>query len=126
VFCLESGKTVAIGGLTENTEKSSSSKIPLLGDIPLIGKYLFSWTSTEKDKNETIIFVTVCLATPEGIHKDDGLPEDTDLVRKHLIMSATKKQQLEAQLKELKENASSEADSAKSMKIKERLLRRTD
>jgi type II secretory pathway component GspD/PulD (secretin) len=126
VFCLESGKTVAIGGLTQNTEKKSSSKVPLLGDIPLIGKYLFSWSSTEKDQDETIIFVTVCLATPESIQKEDGLPEDTELARKQLIMAALKKQQLDAQMKELKENASSEADSAKAMKIKDRLLRRTD
>ncbi|MBN2302422.1 MAG: hypothetical protein JXN60_07905 [Lentisphaerae bacterium] len=85
VFCIESGKTVAIGGLTETQERDETSKIPLLGSIPIIGKYLFSHTHKEQVQQETIIFVTVGLAIPSEIEPDKGLPENTTLTRQHLI-----------------------------------------
>ncbi len=85
VFSLESGKTAAIGGLTETSERDAVSKIPLLGDIPLVGKYLFSHTHKEKTQQETIIFVTVWVSEPEGIGKETGLPEDSDLVHRHML-----------------------------------------
>ncbi len=51
------GKTVAIGGLMQDNNTESVSKIPILGDIPLIGA-LFRRTKTEKAKTELIIFLT--------------------------------------------------------------------
>jgi len=54
-FTLRSGQTVAIGGLTDTTDSKTVKKIPLLGDIPLIGKYLFSHTADTKRQVETII-----------------------------------------------------------------------
>jgi type II secretory pathway component GspD/PulD (secretin) len=86
VFSLESGKTAAIGGLTETQDREVESKIPLLGDIPFLGKWLFSHKHTEKVQTETIIFVTVGVAVPAEIGKDQGLPEDADLVRKRLAL----------------------------------------
>jgi len=86
VFSLESGKTAAIGGLTETTDKDNVTKIPLLGDIPIIGKYLFTYTHKEHNQTETIIFVTVGLANPKTILKEEGLPEETDLANKHLLV----------------------------------------
>jgi type II secretory pathway component GspD/PulD (secretin) len=47
-FNLPSGQTAAIGGLTETREQENVRKIPLLGDIPILGRYLFSHTHTEK------------------------------------------------------------------------------
>lgn len=84
VFSLESGKTAAIGGLTETEEREEVSKIPLLGDIPLVGKYLFSHTHKKHTQVETIIFVTVRLANAKLIQREEGLPEDTELTQKHL------------------------------------------
>jgi len=124
VFCLENGKTAAIGGLTQATDNDSGSKIPLLGDIPLIGKYLFSWSHKDKKQDETIIFVTVNMATPESIKSGDGLPEDTQLTQKHVIYSEVRRRQYQAELKELKEASDTTADTAQAMKVKERLLRR--
>lgn len=41
---VHSGQTVVLGGLMENVTKQSVSKVPLLGDIPLVGQ-LFRYTS---------------------------------------------------------------------------------
>lgn len=86
VFSLESGKTAAIGGLTETTDQDNVVKIPLLGDIPFLGKYLFTHTHKQHLQTETIIFVTVGLANPRAIVREEGLPEDTSLTQKHLIV----------------------------------------
>ncbi len=83
-FSLESGKTAAIGGLTETEERDEVKKVPLLGDIPLIGKYLFTHTHKRRTQTETIIFVTVGLANPKTLQRDEGLPEDTTLTQKHM------------------------------------------
>lgn len=87
VFSMESGKTAAIGGLTETDERDNVVKIPVLGDIPLIGKYLFSYTHKQHTKTETIIFVTVGLANPKTLQRDEGLPEESDLAQKHMVVS---------------------------------------
>ena len=105
VFCLESGKTVAIGGLTETTENDVVNKIPLLGDLPLVGKYLFSHSHREEAKKETIIFVTVGIANPAMIEPNGGLPEDTRLTQKHMIKSAADRQAFQSELEELKQAA---------------------
>jgi type II secretory pathway component GspD/PulD (secretin) len=51
------GETVAIGGMVRDIEISKESKIPLLGDIPLLG-YLFKSTVVTKDKVELVVFLT--------------------------------------------------------------------
>lgn len=86
VFSLESGKTAAIGGLTETTDNDNEMKVPLLGDIPLIGKYLFTYKHKQHLQTETIIFVTVGLANPRTIQRDEGLPEETALAQNKLIV----------------------------------------
>lgn len=50
-------QTVVIGGLIENDKESSSSQIPILGDIPILGALFRSKTSSD-DKNELMIFLT--------------------------------------------------------------------
>lgn len=123
VFCLESGSTAAIGGLTETTDRDITTKIPLLGDIPLIGKYLFSHTSKAKAQQETIIFVTVGLALPETIQKFDGMPEDTELTHRHLIKSEARRQEFRAELEKVKQAAEAET-ARKAKKTRSRLLKR--
>ena len=51
------GQTVVIGGLMENDKESSATKIPLLGDIPILGA-LFRYKANSDDKNELMIFMT--------------------------------------------------------------------
>jgi len=51
------GQTVVIGGLIGNTKSSNESKVPFLGDIPLLGN-LFKETTKSAEKQELLIFVT--------------------------------------------------------------------
>lgn len=115
VFSMESGKTAAIGGLTETDDRDNVVKIPLLGDIPLIGKYLFSYTHKKHTQTETIIFVTVGLANPKTLERDEGLPEETDLTQKHLIVSKQlRDQKAAAALKAANKDKARKAASEKS------------
>jgi general secretion pathway protein D len=57
VVVVPNGQTVVIGGLMENSKASTESKVPLLGDIPLIGN-LFKRTTKNYTKTELIIFLT--------------------------------------------------------------------
>jgi len=50
-------QTVVIGGLVRDAITRSQSKVPLLGDIPLIGA-LFRSTSTKKSKQNLLLFLT--------------------------------------------------------------------
>ena len=122
VFCLESGKTVAIGGLTETGDRDDTTKIPLLGDIPLIGKYLFSHTHKEKSQSETIIFVTVGLAIPEAVEAETGMPEDTELAQRKLMEIKLKKYKSRKDLEKQKTDVEATLN-ADSEKAKSRLMR---
>jgi type II secretory pathway component GspD/PulD (secretin) len=51
-------ETVVVGGLIESTEEENIYKIPLLGDIPIIGE-LFKRTTKLKTKTQVIILITV-------------------------------------------------------------------
>lgn len=51
------GQTVVIGGMMQNDKESSATKIPLLGDIPILGA-LFRYKANSDDKNELMIFLT--------------------------------------------------------------------
>jgi general secretion pathway protein D len=51
------GQTIVIGGLISNDKSSSVSKIPLLGDIPVLGN-LFKFTNKANQKDELLMFIT--------------------------------------------------------------------
>jgi len=51
------GQTIILGGLMRNRVAKGQSKIPLLGDIPLLG-HLFKSSLTTSDKTELLIFVS--------------------------------------------------------------------
>jgi type IV pilus assembly protein PilQ len=54
---VENGGTAIIGGIFQTTEREDEVKIPLLGDIPLIG-HLFRHKSKLADKTELLVFLT--------------------------------------------------------------------
>ena len=110
-FTLESGQTVAIGGLTDTKKSKVTSKIPLLGDIPLIGKYLFSHTKDEKSQTETIIFVTLTIANPSNLTESEAIPEHATLAQKHRIQDRLEKRRLDLELEKLSEAADREINS---------------
>ncbi len=53
----EDGQTVVLGGLISNNTQNSVSKVPLLGDIPILG-HLFKHTSTSDSKTNLLVFIT--------------------------------------------------------------------
>lgn len=54
---IRNGQTIVIGGLMQDNNREIVNKVPLLGDIPLIGE-LFKRTLIEKEKTELLIFLT--------------------------------------------------------------------
>jgi type II secretory pathway component GspD/PulD (secretin) len=57
VVVTESGKTVVIGGLIASQKTDQERKVPLLGDIPLLG-YAFKRKIKADTKTELLIFMT--------------------------------------------------------------------
>ncbi len=54
---LRSGETAVIGGLIRETENETENKIPILGDIPILG-YLFKNVVKNKGRHELTIFIS--------------------------------------------------------------------
>ncbi|MDD3517120.1 MAG: type IV pilus secretin PilQ [Chromatiales bacterium] len=54
---VENGQTVVLGGIYEQETTDSVTKVPLLGDLPIVGN-LFRSKGIKEDKNELLIFVT--------------------------------------------------------------------
>lgn len=54
---VENGGTAIIGGIFQTTEREDEVKVPILGDIPLLG-YLFRHKSKLQDKTELLVFLT--------------------------------------------------------------------
>ena len=68
VINLSSGSPIVIGGLMDSSETKNVSKIPLLGDIPILGEF-FKHTSKSRDKREIIIIVTPYLVETADLSK---------------------------------------------------------
>lgn len=60
---LGDGQSFVLGGLLNNEETESLSKIPYIGDIPILGA-LFRYTETSRKKTELVIVATVSLVKP--------------------------------------------------------------
>jgi pilus assembly protein CpaC len=69
---LEPGQSFAIGGLIDNRLTETIAKLPVLGDMPVLGK-LFQSKSRLKENTELLIIVTPEVVTP--IASGRGLPE---------------------------------------------------
>jgi type IV pilus assembly protein PilQ len=54
---VENGGTVVIGGIYTQDERTTVTKVPILGDLPYVG-FLFKNTTKFDDRNELLIFVT--------------------------------------------------------------------
>lgn len=52
------GHTLVMGGLINDTQSKNNSKVPLLGDIPFIGKYAFAKEGKSRLKSNLLIFIT--------------------------------------------------------------------
>ena len=84
-FILGNGRTAVIGGLTEELANDTVKKIPLLGDIPVLGKFLFRSTDKKTTQTENIIFVKVGIQKPEPGSEYQGIHDSATLTRRQLI-----------------------------------------
>jgi Flp pilus assembly secretin CpaC len=63
VVSMRPGEALAIGGLIQRVESKVVTKIPILGDIPILGA-LFRSTNFQRGESELVIFVTPSIVTP--------------------------------------------------------------
>src|SRR6266849_1915092 len=81
---LRDGQSFALAGLLDNSETRSISKIPGLGDIPILGN-LFRSTSFQKNESELMFIVTAQMVKPVNrddlpkLHGVDGLKNGSPL-----------------------------------------------
>lgn len=54
---VDSGDTAVMGGLMSDQDTDSVTKVPILGDIPVLG-WLFKSTKKQKDKTNMVVFIT--------------------------------------------------------------------
>jgi general secretion pathway protein D len=69
------GQTVVLGGLISDEVTKIKDKVPVIGDMPFVGKFFRSESSQTRKKN-LIIFVTPTIIDPAGnrAHRDEDLP----------------------------------------------------
>lgn len=75
------GQTVVLGGLIAEKVQKVKDKVPVLGDLPLIGR-LFRSEAQSTSKKNLVIFVTPTILDPAGnrIHTEDNLPYDPNRI----------------------------------------------
>ena len=70
------GQTVVLGGLMREDVQKTEDKVPIIGDIPLIGR-AFRTNTEQHTKKNLVIFVTARIITPAGVplneEEEEGL-----------------------------------------------------
>lgn len=85
------GQMIVLGGLMDERTVESESKVPLLGDIPLLG-YLFKSTSTDVQKRNLMVFIKPTILR-------DGMSADGISQRKYNFIRAEQLYRAEKGLK---------------------------
>lgn len=65
---VKSGETVVLGGLLDDFSKEQVSKVPLLGDIPIVGQ-LFRYTSTARAKRNLMVFIRPTIIRDDDVYR---------------------------------------------------------
>jgi len=63
---VNNGEMIILGGLIKRIGGKGVSKIPLLGDIPIIGEYLFSHVSDQEREQNVVIYLTPYIVRESG------------------------------------------------------------
>ncbi len=79
VVTMNSGNTVVIGGLIRDDKTRVENKVPLVGDVPLVGN-LFRWQRDRVEKTNLLIFIT-----PHVMTSEEQLQEITDRKREQML-----------------------------------------
>ena len=92
------GQTVVVGGLIQDTLQENVSKVPLLGDIPILGN-LFRRTTSTKGKTELLLFLT-----PEVITDQAQLGQSSERIKNNAaaLDNAVEKGLLQKHLDQMK------------------------
>ena len=80
---LENMQTVVLGGLTETFSQESETGIPILKDIPWIGKWLFGTVSQSENRKELLVFMTPYVL-------DEGDAAQAEALRRKRALSDTR------------------------------------
>jgi len=80
---LENMQTVVLGGLTETYKSESETGIPILKDIPWIGKWLFGSVSQTESRKELLVFMTPYVL-------DEGDAAQAEALRRKKALSDTR------------------------------------
>ncbi|MEW6602453.1 MAG: secretin N-terminal domain-containing protein [Nitrospirota bacterium] len=76
---VKDGRTVVIGGLMQEKDEESVTKVPLLGDIPLIG-WLFKFKSVSSKKTNLLVFLS-----PHVVKETSELAQLTEKKHKEFV-----------------------------------------
>ncbi|MDF1878182.1 hypothetical protein JHD46_00860 [Sulfurimonas sp. SAG-AH-194-C20] len=107
---LRHGESIIIGGLVKVYDRTSVSKVPILGDIPWLGEYLFSSTTTTVEQDNLIVMLTPYII--DKSEKLSQLQEDLGLLSKiqqEYNIKVFEKLEKKAKMKNIAEIKSSEA-----------------
>ena len=77
---LRNGETGVIGGLRQEIEATTTTKVPLLGDIPIIG-WLFRHRAQTRQVSDLMILVTPNVI---DLQRDDTLSRQFDQVQREM------------------------------------------
>ena len=83
---VDSGDTAVLGGLMKDEDSENIRKIPILGDIPILG-WLFKSKTTDKKKTNLVVFITPKIlrnATDNAEIVDRKINERIDFVQKFM------------------------------------------
>lgn len=86
VINVESGETIVLGGLMTDRETVEETKVPLLGDIPILG-WLFKSRRVDKEKRNLVVFLTPqIIRNSQDADKvlEDKFNERIDFVQRNL------------------------------------------
>ncbi|WP_114192326.1 type II and III secretion system protein family protein [Edaphovirga cremea] len=70
---LGDGDSFVLGGLLSEEDKESLTKVPFIGDLPILGALARS-SSTERSKSELVVFATVNLVKPTSSARQIQIP----------------------------------------------------
>src|SRR6266850_7299366 len=70
---IKEGERLVIGGVTQNLDQDETRKIPLFGDIPVIG-WLFKQTASQTTGRELVVFITPSVLNPSVLNPTPVAP----------------------------------------------------
>jgi type II secretory pathway component GspD/PulD (secretin) len=70
---IQNGDTIILGGLNSKSDNTSVNKVPILGDLPIVGQF-FRHTTVTNTNDETLILVTPTIVDDTSTGTGSGQP----------------------------------------------------